>query len=568
MPAIRSFVTLCLILIAGQAIAFPQLLNDWNARYSESTAGATANCQLCHANANGGSPWNAYGWELLLALNTAGCDAGGDGSVSNDEAFACVEFFNSDSDTAEADNLAEIQGDTQPGWRLGECNSLYDEAGITNGQPAPQDIGALDPADSTPVNDCDSGSTDPTGPPGAIVTVQPGESIQAAIDSVGPGSTVFIEPGVYTETANGLNGLNITQSGLRIIGLSDGENGVVLENAGNQRNGIVVVPANRTECMSCHESLAPPFTLKAGVVGDGDSSTAIQGFEIRNITIRNFINNGLFTERVDDFKIVNVHSQGNKNYGIFPTLSSNGLVQNSSAVGADDSGIWVETSEHIRVANNVAYGNVNGFEFSNSDYVIVENNEAYDNTVGIALFVLTDLVDERPGSNKWIIRNNHIYNNNKPNSATPGSLLEFLPAGFGILHVGVDNSVIENNHIEGNDFFGIVIVDYCLALQGTDFDCLVVNPPAAFDSVPERNQIRGNTLINNGTNPDLTSPFFFAAADMTLFVPGDYGNCWEDNVYKTYFGLVPQRSCGPLNLPPLVSGERLRPATPQVPLRP
>ena len=37
------------------------------------------------------------------------------------------------------------------------------------------------------------------------------------------------------------------------------------ENAGGQRNGIVAVPAAHTNCMGCHSSLAPPFSLLPGV---------------------------------------------------------------------------------------------------------------------------------------------------------------------------------------------------------------------------------------------------------------------------------------------------------------
>jgi hypothetical protein len=57
----------------------------------------------------------------------------------------------------------------------------------------------------------------------------------------------------------------------------------------------------------------------------------IYGFEIRGFTIDGFVNNGLFTERVDGFQIIDVESVGNRNYGIFPTLSKNGIVTHSRA---------------------------------------------------------------------------------------------------------------------------------------------------------------------------------------------------------------------------------------------
>lgn len=548
--ASAAICTLC----ATTALAFPQFLIDWQTLYPDSSAGDNAGCQLCHAEANGGSPWNGYGWDVLLALEQLACDSDADQSVSAAEAFECVAFFNSDNDLGEADNATEIAANTQPGWTNGDCNQAFSDAGTINGLTASTTIGDLDLPGTPPVTDCDSG-TDP-GDPGSptIVTVRAGESIQAALDAVAPGSTILIEPGVYQENPQAQNALNITKSGIRLIGMTDGANGVTLQNSGSQRNGIVVVPANRTDCTSCHSTLAPPFSVWPGVVGDGVTTTAIQGFEIRNISIEGFINNGLFTERVDDFKIVNVHSINNTNYGIFPTLSSNGLIQQSSAVGADDSGIWVETSTDVRVIDNLADGNVNGFEVSNSDRITLENNVARNNTVGMSLFTLTDLVDIRPSTNQLIVRNNWVYNNNKANTGTPGSLLAELPLGTGILVLGVDNSVVEDNLIEDNSFFGIVVADYCLGVQGTSFDCLDTPPPAAFDPVPERNIIRGNVLNNNGTAPDAGSPFAPFAADITLFVIGDYGNCFSNNTLTTFLAIAPYAPCTPIMPPPLISG--------------
>lgn len=75
--------------------------------------------------------------------------------------------------------------------------------------------------------------------------VSPGRSIQRAIDRARPGGWVLVLPGVYHETADATNGLNITK-GINLVGLSTPRKRVVLENAGGQRNGIVAVPAAHT----------------------------------------------------------------------------------------------------------------------------------------------------------------------------------------------------------------------------------------------------------------------------------------------------------------------------------
>ena len=87
---------------------------------------------------------------------------------------------------------------------------------------------------------------------------------------------------------------------------------------------------------------------------------------------------------------VDIWSLNNNNYGIFPTLSKNGVVTRSRATGANDSGIWVETSDNIQVTHSLMEDNVNGLEISNSDDVYAAYNEMRNNTVGVAVFVLQD----------------------------------------------------------------------------------------------------------------------------------------------------------------------------------
>jgi parallel beta-helix repeat protein len=389
------------------------------------------------------------------------------------------------------------------------------------------------------------------GRPRSLQLVFPGQSIQRAIDRSRPGGWIFVLPGTYRELADRTNGLNITKSGLHVIGLSTQRRRVVLENAGNQRNGIVAVPEDRTECMSCHSDLAPPFPLVPGADVEAMKSTApqIHGLTISGITIKNFVNNGLFTENVDGFAIVDVESVGNRNYGIFPTLSRNGIITHSKASGADDSGIWVETSENVRVTHNLVEDNVNGFEISNSSNITLAHNVARNNSVGLASLFLPDIFEERPDATGYVIRDNVFLNNNRPNTARPGSILATVPSGTGILHVGADESRFERNHIEGHDFTGIAIADYCLVVAETPFDCAVdpaVPPGFLLDHEASNNRVTDNVVIGNGTNPDPAHPFSVFASDIALLTGGDHGNCYSGNEFMTVaslLGVLPE--CAP-----------------------
>jgi len=534
---------------AGSAIAFPGTLNAWQARYGAvSQSGDAAACQLCHADVSGGAPWNAYGWDLRNALADPGCDLDVDGTVDDAEAFFCVETFNSDGDGSGVDNVTETGLSTQPGWTNGPFNTLFDRAGTIPNQPPPGDIGKLDPdgTEPPPVTPPPPGeelSCDPW--PGhahrRTLLVRPGQSIQAAVHCARPGARILVLPGVYRETTDATNAVAIGKDGIRLIGLSSRGRRVVLENAGNQRNGIVVVPDDRADCMGCHTDMAPPFPLLPGVEGKlAMREPMLHGLEVRGITIRGFRNNGLFTENVDGFRIVDVRSEENRNYGIFPTLSKNGLIRSSYASGSDDSGIWVETSENVRVAGNLVEDNVNGIEVSNSDDILVTRNVIRNNTVGAAILLLPDIFDDRAGAKRIDLENNWIHDNNKPNTARPGSILSTVPRGIGVLYLGVDDSVIEGNFVKNNDFNGISITDYCVSVLGSPFACDVdptITPEFLADENASGNRVEGNILIGNGTNPD-PSPFEFAAADLALITADDHGNCYEDNLFTTFFSLI------------------------------
>ncbi len=542
---------LCMTVFASSAGAFPQTLDAWQERYgATSDSGSNAACQLCHVNTNGGSPWNGYGWDIRDALADLGCDLNLNGVVSNAEAFFCVELDNSDGDGSGVDNITEIGLGTQPGWTEGPFNTHYSRTGTTEGNLPPDGIGPIDPdgTEPPPPEPPLPPDDDADLPPGQLVrntiVVRPGDSIQAAIDRASPGTRIYILAGTYREVQNPTNGLTITKNGLTIIGQTTKKKRVVLENAGSQRNGIVVVPEDRTDCMGCHTDLAPPFPVHPGTpMGLKMRDPMMHGIEIRGITIKGFRNNGLFTENVDGFKIIDVESIDNRNYGIFPTLSKNGLISHSKAIGSSlDSGIWVETSENVTVQHSFVSGNVNGLEVSNSDDILIAHNEATGNTVGAAILLLPDIFDDRPGAKRIDLRGNWIHDNNKENSARPGSILELVPSGTGILYLGVDQSTIANNLVENNGFTGIALADYCLTVLNTPFDCFTgsdptITPEFIADQSASENTVINNTLINNGNDVDPGNPFGFAAADLTL-LSTELNNCYAGNSFLTAFSII------------------------------
>jgi Right handed beta helix region len=350
------------------------------------------------------------------------------------------------------------------------------------------------------------------------IRIYPGQSIQNAVDAIAPGGTIYVMPGTYQETHDRPNAVTISKSGIRLIARSRPKAGlrVVLQAYPGQRNGIVVQPAV--------------------------ANTRIDGFRLRGFTVQGFPNNGILTRYVDNFRIERNESIDNLENGIWPTLSANGLVRKNVAYGSEDSALWVEASENVRVIDNELHHSPTGLEITVSHNILAKGNDVHDNTVGIGLYHpnAASLPPLEPLENNgdWTLQGNHVHNNNLPNTAPPGTMSAQLPPGGGIAVIGVHDVDIQNNRVENNDFYGTAVVDWCLATGGSPFNC-TDNPPLA-DPVPRNNNYVSNVLSSNGLDPVPFGGLEAFAADISfLVITADTGNCFADNRYGTLEYILP-----------------------------
>jgi parallel beta-helix repeat protein len=365
----------------------------------------------------------------------------------------------------------------------------------------------------------------------AVHRVYPDGSIQAAIDAASPGDTILVEPGEYYEDATSRYGLRIATDNLRLIGKvkqGKGDAGKVRIIAnGAQETGVFAAPEG------CEYDVSDDSPA-----GQECRSRELQGFYIRGFSVEEFPKNGIQTRWVDGFEFVRNTSVNNLNNGIYPTLSANGLVRNNESYGSLDTAMWVAGSENVRVIGNELYGSVIGFEITVSNEVEVKQNEIYDNTVGVGLFHPNGAGNPPlPVMANWLIEQNDVYDNNRPNMALPGTFQSILPPGIGVLLLGVSDHVVAKNNVLDNDFVGIGVLGWCTATGTTPESCAAKPPITAPDA--SNNLIQLNYLSGNGQLP-LAGPLNFLAADVTYFDLGDgsTGNCFKKNKPKNGFTVV------------------------------
>lgn len=112
----------CLFLLPLTSYSMEEFLLEWRAKYPFSNSD-DIECQLCHRDEDGGEPWNSYGWDIRQEYRTNGNDIG--------LAIDTARFADQDDDPIGAESIEEIIHSFQPGWTVGNNNTLF----MANGDP-------------------------------------------------------------------------------------------------------------------------------------------------------------------------------------------------------------------------------------------------------------------------------------------------------------------------------------------------------------------------------------------------------------------------------------------------
>ncbi len=288
-------------------------------------------------------------------------------------------------------------------------------------------------------------------------------TIQKAVDAAKPGTTIVIRPGEYREA------VVVTTPHLVIRGVDRFR--TVLNGLDNKSNGFTV---------------------------DGTHHVSIM-----NLTVRNYVGNGIFYNNSRYYSVNKVDSIKNRTYGIYAFNSYYGVIKNSWGYGSGDSAFYIGQCLGCGalIENVVSLWNYLGYSGTNATGVIIRNSVFRHNGAGI---VPNTLPTEELGPNRGTLMiNNIVKNNNYENIPAAGfSETVGIPYGTGIWMPGTENNQAYNNVVTNHNFYGILIT------------------PSIDESIPMNNEVIGNEISGSGMY-DLA------------FDGGGQDNCFSDNVFTT-----------------------------------
>lgn len=281
-----------------------------------------------------------------------------------------------------------------------------------------------------------------TAPAGKIL-VEPGDSIQAAVDAASPGDKVVVKRGVYRES------VLVTTDDLKLIGKS-----ARIEPPATPVASPCADPAHPDEAIGLcvfGEFFASELTENvkiAGfkVTGFDTAIAAVGALDARVKRNRTFDNHvlGIVAAESHGTRIVGNVARDNGFYGIFALLSTGTRIVENVSTGSSEAGIYVGDSPDADavIKENRTTGNLFGIFLRNAEHGKVEDNRVARNCLGILVLA------GAPGpAGAFAIEDNRVARNTR---FCPGMYGSPSFSGIGIALVGAHDVTVEDNDIVGN----------------------------------------------------------------------------------------------------------------------
>jgi parallel beta-helix repeat protein len=258
------------------------------------------------------------------------------------------------------------------------------------------------------------------------------------------------------------------------------------------------------------------------------------GFTLENLAIEDSKGDGFKISQAENVTIRGVRVEwtggpntSNGGYGLDPVLCKNVLIEDSVAIGAADSGIYVGQSRDVIVRTSRAERNVAGIEIENTINADVYDNVATGNTGGILVFNMPALTQQGDAIRVF---KNKVFQNNLDNFGAKGTPVASVPAGSGVVINSNDNIEIFDNEIADNKTANIIVSSVYSTGYKDD------KASGEFDPYPERIYIHDNRLSGGGDSPDRMD---FKALKVAMY---GLGGSFPDVLFDGYVN--PQRKEG------------------------
>ena len=270
----------------------------------------------------------------------------------------------------------------------------------------------------------------------AVIEVNSGESIQAAVNLANPGDTISVQSGVFRESLNmtkpiALEGIDRPQIDAGAMGsgitlFADGSRITGFDIRTTRRTGIYVISDNNiienNTISSCLDGIrldrAQANQIAANDINNNTNGIFLYASNANTIAHNNIRDNNINEEsdcgialaysrdniiqyndlRDNGDSSLSLRSSGNNTlrgniisnndwYGISLSESSNkNLIEMNNAVGNKDAGIYLDSSRENTIRENIASDNSRGIYLSfDSNDNILQNNNVSSNGKGIHL---------------------------------------------------------------------------------------------------------------------------------------------------------------------------------------
>jgi parallel beta-helix repeat protein len=310
--------------------------------------------------------------------------------------------------------------------------------------------------------------------------VQPGQSIQAAIDAASPGTTIEVAPGTFQEN------------------LLIAKDGITLRGAGPGRT-VLVPPAEPAPV--CLLLFFPPADLEnngvngiciAHVDQQGNILSTVHDVRVTGFTVQGFPGVGIVFAGTSGIRADHNVAANNQSYGITAFASTHGRFEDNTVFGTSDAGLYMGNSPDadFTIKDNTAYADLWGILVRDSSTGRVTGNTLHDSCSGL-VFLNTGT---GTGVKDWVATDNSATHNNNfcPAGATG---LPFTLTGLGVLIAGGKHIVLRDNTVRANQPSGPPTTLNGVALSGG----IVVVSTANVSVFPgfQGSDAVGNTIMDN-----------------------------------------------------------------------